>query len=258
MNDRPKPAVVYTRVSTQQQNLSGLGTEAQLHSAKEFARQHDYEVLEFFNEVESGKNCDRPELKKALAHCKLTRATLIVAKLDRLSRNVAFVSALMESAVEFICCDMPLATRLTLHIISAMAEHEAEMISQRTKAALQAAKARGQLLGAANPKHCFHPKHPRRKEIMKKVDVKVWQAGRKRQCRDYYTEIALKIAQYRAEKLPNWRIAEALNAARVPTLYNRRWTVQSVSEALLRYGPHREGCICRPCKVKRGELQEVA
>jgi len=100
-----------------------------------------------FTEIETGKRNDRPELKQALALCRKRKARLVIAKLDRLSRNLAFIAALMDSGVEFVAVDNPHATRLTLHILAAVAEHERFMIAARTKAALQAAKARGVRLG---------------------------------------------------------------------------------------------------------------
>ena len=100
--------------------------------------------------MESGKRNDRPQLTAALAHAKATGATVVIAKLDRLARNLAFISNLMESGVEFVAADMPMANRLTVHVLAAVAEHEREMISQRTKAALAAAKARGTKLGNPN------------------------------------------------------------------------------------------------------------
>jgi DNA invertase Pin-like site-specific DNA recombinase len=103
-----------------------------------------------FTEVESGKRADRPELEKALVACKRQKAKLVIAKLDRLSRNLAFIATLMESGVEFVAVDNPHANKLTVHILAAVAQHEREMISERTKAALAAAKRRGQRLG--NPK----------------------------------------------------------------------------------------------------------
>jgi DNA invertase Pin-like site-specific DNA recombinase len=104
-------------------------------------------IIAEFVEVESGKRSDRPKLLAALAMAKATGATLLIAKLDRLARNVAFISGLMESGVEFVAADMPTASRLTVHILAAVAEHEAKMISERTKAALAQAKLRGIKLG---------------------------------------------------------------------------------------------------------------
>lgn len=134
--------IAYYRVSTQRQGLSGLGLEAQQTAVMAFC-----EPVEGFTEVESGKNNSRPQLAKALAACKRLGATLVVAKLDRLARNVAFVSTLMESGVDFVACDNPNATRLTVHILAAVAEDEAQRISDRTRAALAAAKRRGVVLG---------------------------------------------------------------------------------------------------------------
>lgn len=140
--------VSYARVSTDRQGRSGLGLEAQRTAVTQFVEQRGGTVISEYVEVESGKRNDRPELAKALAECRRRKAVLVIAKLDRLARNVALVANLMESRVEFVCCDMPDANRLTLHILASVAEHEREMISQRTKAALAAAKARGTLLGA--------------------------------------------------------------------------------------------------------------
>ena len=108
-----------------------------------------------FTEIESGKRSDRPELEKALAACKKQKAKLVIAKLDRLSRNLAFIATLMESGVEFVAVDNPHANKLTVHILAAVAQHEREMISERTKAALAAAKRRGTRLG--NPHAALQP-----------------------------------------------------------------------------------------------------
>lgn len=139
--------VAYYRVSTARQGQSGLGLEAQREAVRAYLAGNGGPPVADFVEIESGKRNDRPELAKALAACKLHKATLVVAKLDRLARNVAFVSALMESGVDFVACDFPQANRLTIHILAAVAEHERDMISTRTKAALRAAKARGTVLG---------------------------------------------------------------------------------------------------------------
>ncbi len=139
--------VSYLRVSTDRQGRSGLGLEAQRAAVASYLNGGAWKLVSEFVEVESGKRNDRPHLAQALALCKAHRATLIIAKLDRLARNVAFVSNLMESGVDFLAVDFPTANRLTIHILSAVAEHEREMISARTKAALAASKARGKTLG---------------------------------------------------------------------------------------------------------------
>jgi len=141
-----KKYTAYLRVSTSKQGVDGLGMAAQ----EQAIRAYNGNVIERFVEVESGKRKDRPQLVKALEHCKLTGSTLIVAKLDRLARNVQFISSLMESRVDFVCCDFPEASPLTLHIMAAVAEHEAKAISARTKVALAQAKARGVKLGNPN------------------------------------------------------------------------------------------------------------
>ena len=147
----PQKFIAYVRVSTDKQGRSGLGLEAQEAAVDKFANAHGGEIVARFVEIESGKRNDRPELANALAACRKHKATLVIAKLDRLARNVAFIANLMESGVDFIAVDMPSATRLAIHILAAVAEHEREMISARTKAALQARKARGGRLGAPDP-----------------------------------------------------------------------------------------------------------
>jgi hypothetical protein len=133
--------VAYYRVSTARQGASGLGLDAQRAAVATWTAANGAAVLAGYTEVESGKRADRPELGKALAHAKRSRATLVIAKLDRLSRNVHFLSGLMESGVDFIACDNPHANKLTIHILAAVAEDEAKRISERTRAALAAYKA---------------------------------------------------------------------------------------------------------------------
>ena len=137
--------VSYLRQSTKKQSLSNLGIEAQ----REIIQKHlgQIQPIAEFVETESGKKTDRPKLAEALDLCRKTKSTLIVAKLDRLSRNVAFTSKLLESDVEIKFCDFPEANRLVLHIIASIAEYEAGLISTRTKQALKAKKARGVRLG---------------------------------------------------------------------------------------------------------------
>jgi DNA invertase Pin-like site-specific DNA recombinase len=139
--------ISYLRVSTARQGASGLGLEAQREAVSGYLNGGRWTLVQEVVEVESGKRNDRPAIAEALRLCRLHRATLIIAKLDRLARNVHFISSLMESGVDFIAVDFPQANRLTVHILAAVAEHEAAMISTRTKAALTAAKARGVALG---------------------------------------------------------------------------------------------------------------
>src|ERR1700730_12450938 len=139
--------ISYLRVSTARQGASGLGLEAQREAVARYLNGGTWTLVQEVVEVESGKRNDRPAIVEALRLCRLHRATLIIAKLDRLARNVHFISSLMESGVEFVAVDFPQANRLTVHILAAVAEHEATMISARTKAALAAAKARGVKLG---------------------------------------------------------------------------------------------------------------
>lgn len=148
--------VSYLRVSTAKQGESGLGLEAQRAAVMQHVTAAGGSVVVELVEVESGSRKDRPQLAAALALARVHRAILVVAKLDRLARNVAFVSALMEAGVEFVAADMPTVNKLTIHILAAVAEEEARLISARTRAALAAAKARGVKLGnpalrAGNP-----------------------------------------------------------------------------------------------------------
>ncbi|EHP93433.1 recombinase family protein [Methylorubrum extorquens] len=139
--------VVYLRVSTDRQGASGLGIEAQRQAVAEFLNGGKWKVVKEFVEVESGGRDDRPELAKAIEACRAYGARLVIAKLDRLSRDAHFLLGLDKAGVDFVAADMPNANRLTVGIMAMVAEEERRMISARTKAALQAAKARGTKLG---------------------------------------------------------------------------------------------------------------
>lgn len=145
MKNKQTGYISYLRQSTKKQEISGLGIEAQREIIQNFLR--DKIPFAEYVETESGKKTDRPVLQEALKHCRKIGATLIVAKLDRLSRNVAFTSKLLESDVEIVFCDFPQANKLVLHIIASIAEYEAGLISTRTKQSLKAKKARGVKLG---------------------------------------------------------------------------------------------------------------
>ena len=148
--------VSYVRVSTERQGKSGLGLDAQRTAVNTYIAGERGELLQEHREIESGKKDDRPQLTAALAACRKHKAVLVIAKLDRLARRVSFISALMDGDVDFVACDFPQANRLTLHILAAVAEHEREMISQRTRSALQAARIRGVKLGnPTNANECL-------------------------------------------------------------------------------------------------------
>lgn len=140
--------VAYIRVSTDKQGRSGLGLAAQVAAIGAYAEQHGAEIIETYREVESGKKNDRPELARAMARAQKTKATLVIAKLDRLSRDAHFLLGLQKAGVPFVACDMPYADSFTIGIMAMVAQKEREMTSQRTKAALAAAKARGVKLGS--------------------------------------------------------------------------------------------------------------
>lgn len=143
-----KQFVAYYRVSTARQGQSGLGLDAQFETANRFVRENNGTLLAEITEVESGKKAKRPELLKAIELCRRTGATLLIAKLDRLARSVAVTANILDSGVRFIAIDMPNADRFMLHVYAAMAEEEGRRISERTRAALASAKARGVKLGS--------------------------------------------------------------------------------------------------------------
>lgn len=155
MNTNVNNYIAYLRVSTQKQGYSGLGLEAQREIINSYLQ--GITPISEYVEVESGRKTDRPKLKEALAQCRKDGATLIVAKLDRLARNVSFLSSLLESDVEIIFCDFPQANKMVLHILAAISQYEAELIATRTRQALAAKKIRGAKLG--NPEHLMEKHH---------------------------------------------------------------------------------------------------
>src|SRR3990167_2260622 len=129
---KPIKLIAYYRVSTQKQGRSGLGLEAQKSIVEGYARSVNGEIVRVYREIESGKNSKRPELLRAIEHARLIGATLVIAKLDRLARSVAFTATMMEAGLKFVACDAPHANELTIHILAAMAQQDAKAISQRT------------------------------------------------------------------------------------------------------------------------------
>ena len=215
--------VSYARVSTEQQGRSGLGLEAQAAALDGYIRARGAVVVGSFIEVESGRRSDRPELAKAIAAARKHRATLLVAKLDRLARSVSFVASIMDSGVEFAAADMPTANRLTLHLMAAVAEHEADMISVRTRAALAAAKARGVVLGGCRDREAAAAGLAAGRAV---------QAARAAEAAASVMPLVLRL---RAEGRSWADIARHLEAAGVPTTSGvGAWTSSNVSRLAAR------------------------
>jgi DNA invertase Pin-like site-specific DNA recombinase len=218
--------IAYYRVSTERQGRSGLGLEAQRASVEAYAREHHGRVLESFTEVESGKRNDRPELTKALRLAKLMGAKLVIAKLDRLSRNAAFLLTLRDSGVSFVCADMPHADNLTIGVLALVAQQEREAIAKRTKEALAAAKARGVRLG--NPNGAA----PLRRAG--KGNAAAIEAGRAKAA-ERALELAPIVTQLRASGVIGLgSIAAALNARGIETPQGKQWHKSSVRNLLER------------------------
>jgi DNA invertase Pin-like site-specific DNA recombinase len=209
--------VAYYRVSTDRQGQSGLGLDAQREAVRRYASSGPHAIAAEFTEIESGKrHTNRPQLAAALAECRRHRATLVIAKLDRLARNVHFISGLMESGTEFLACDMPHATPVTIHILAAIAEHERKMISERTRAALAATKARGTRLG--NPR-------------LHEARIKAAQASRNvLPSASILTMMADMYAQGKSYRT----IAATLNASNIRTGRNAPWYGNTVKAVLQR------------------------
>ncbi len=210
--------VAYYRVSTDRQGKSGLGLDAQRKAVLDYITGNGSKLIAEHTEIESGKRNDRPELAKALDLARRKKATLVIAKLDRLARNVAFIANLMEAGVDFVACDLPDANRLTLHIMAAMAEHEREAISKRTKEALQAAKARGRKLGWSIPGRDDQARASR-------TGVKVNGDA----ADQFAANVAPVIADIQRAGVTTLQgIADALNARGVKTARGRQWYAGTV------------------------------
>ena len=213
--------VSYLRVSTQRQGQSGLGLEAQQKAVADFVG--GGELVGQFIEVESGKKNDRPELAKALALAKAQGATLVIAKLDRLGRNVAFIANLLESGVELVACDNPSANRMIMQLLAVFAENEAKAISDRTKAALAAAKARGVKLGWSIPG---------REGEQQQASVKAV-AARQANARNHAANVLPIVESIQASGIKSHRaIADALNARGIKSARGGAWHRSSVANLL--------------------------
>jgi DNA invertase Pin-like site-specific DNA recombinase len=215
--------IAYYRVSTEQQGKSGLGLDAQREAVRRYLNGGNWELVREFAEVESGKNNERRELAAALKLCRLTGATLVVAKLDRLSRSAAFLVNLMESRVKFVCCDNPQANELTIHILAAVAQQERKAISDRTRAALSAAKARGVKLGNPNL------------DAARSADTSAANAKRGAMAREWSADLAEIIADIRESGTSTLSgIAAALNERGITTRRGGKWSAVQVQRVVER------------------------
>jgi DNA invertase Pin-like site-specific DNA recombinase len=213
--------VAYYRVSTQRQGKSGLGLEAQRHSIAEYLNGDALNLLAEFTEIESGKINERPELLKALSLCRLHKATLIIAKLDRLSRDAHFLLGLEKAGVDFIAADMPTANRLTVGIMALVAQQEREAISYRTKAALNAAKLRGVKLG--KPTNLGNRKHGTMNSAI----------ARSKSAKARAADIARLLNEIDVDKaLSLQALAGELNSRNVPAPRGGRWRPVQVQRVL--------------------------
>jgi DNA invertase Pin-like site-specific DNA recombinase len=208
--------IAYFRVSTDRQGRSGLGLDAQRETVLRHVGSNRGELIGEFCEIESGKRNDRPQLAAAIAAAKKAKATLIIAKLDRLARNVHFVSGLMESGVDFVAADNPHANKLMVHLLAAFAEHEREQISRRTKDALAAAKARGIRLGR-NGADLLAPAN-RAKAI------------------ERARQLAPILAELKCAGMSARQMAAELTARKIATASGGRWHAQTVLRMIDRVG----------------------
>ncbi|MFN3262129.1 MAG: recombinase family protein [Pikeienuella sp.] len=218
--------VGYERVSTARQGASGLGLAAQRSAIEGYARSRGAEVAAIFTEVESGRKADRPELARAIRHARLTGSTLLIARLDRLSRNAAFLLTLRDGGVRFLACDMPAANDLTVGIMALVAEAERDLISRRTREALAAAKARGVKLGNPNGAAALHRAGkggaPLRAAVSRNADA-------------FARDLAPVLAEIRAGGATTLRgIAAALNERGVLTRRGGAWGVSNVGNLIAR------------------------
>jgi DNA invertase Pin-like site-specific DNA recombinase len=237
-----KELIAYCRVSTKQQGQSGLGLEAQRSAVEGYAKQIGARVAGLYVEVESGRKSDRPELARALAHARRSKATLCVAKLDRLSRNAVFLGSLLESGIDVGFCDLPSVPagatgRFILQQMASVAQLEAGLISERTKAALAAAKKAGTKLGSARPGH-WNGREEARREGAKRgaqASAKI----RSKAATEAYADLVPTVAELRAKGMPLHAIAAELNAQGHTTRRGKPWNPVQVSRVLERALPDR-------------------
>ena len=215
--------IAYYRVSTVKQGQSGLGLEAQKAAVADYLKSNTGDLVTEYTEVQSGSKDNRPELQAALRQCRLTGATLLIAKLDRLSRNRSFLMSVQDSSVQFVAVDMPEANHFTVGLMACLADYERQLISERTKRELKAAKARGVVLG-----------NPRLVQV-RHTDTTAATAARTRKAKQRNAEILEIINEMRdnAESEVSLRaLTKMLNDAGYNTSRGKEWHPTSVSRVL--------------------------
>jgi DNA invertase Pin-like site-specific DNA recombinase len=219
--------ISYLRVSTKGQGESGLGLEAQQAAVETYRQSVGCQIVAEYQEIESGKKNDRTELAKAIAHAKRIKATLVIAKLDRLARNVYFIAGLLEAGVDFVACDCPDKDRFMIHLRASFAEEEGRKISERTKAGLEAAKARGTVLGGYRAKAAAKLTPEIRARGAKAAGV-----AHRAAAMDAYADLVPKMETWRSEGLSLGKIAGKLNDEGHTTRTGTKWSPVQVMRAL--------------------------
>jgi DNA invertase Pin-like site-specific DNA recombinase len=230
MAEKKRVLVSYLRVSTRQQGRSGLGLEAQRAEVAEYASREGLRVVAEYVEVESGRKAARPELAKAISHCRASKGALVVANLSRLSRNVSFLSALMDAGLDFVALDLPGATRFTIHVMVAVAEQQARDASARTRESLAAAKRRGVLLGSSRPDHWRGREARRltgaRRGVQRAAELRTQEARQ-------HNALAVAEALKLRDRGMSWMdIAAELNKRGLVTRRGNQWSKSSVFMAV--------------------------
>lgn len=213
--------ISYLRVSTERQGRSGLGLEAQRAAVSAFLDSRPLKLVAELVEVESGRRNDRPKLAEALSLCRVHNATLVIAKLDRLSRDAHFLLGLQKAGVRFVAADMPEANEMVVGIMAVVAQAERQMISARTKAALQAARARGVKLGT--PGNLTNQEAGRAKARARRAEI----------AEGWIADLAPVVSEVRASGASSLReIAAALNAKAIPAARGGEWSAVQVMRIL--------------------------
>jgi len=219
-------SIGYIRVSTKRQGRSGLGLEAQQQALAEYLQNHGGRLLATYKEIESGKNCERVELMRAIAHAKRSGAKLVVAKLDRLSRDAAFLLTLQKSGLPMVFLDLPGANEFTIGVMALVAQHEARLISERTKSALAAYKRRGGKLGAQLPQ-CRNLTDKARAKGRRNASKAISERAR-----EAYSDLLPAMLEWRESGLSQQAIADRLNDQGQTTRRGCPWSQVQVMRVL--------------------------